>query len=635
MSNQRVQMVGSSCGQHGSYTFYKAFSFGCGSGGRRRVLALGEFFFARLWPAAAEHVAVAELLAVFDDSGCDERLACLRLYFLPEHTPDGRLDCHGEDEILAVEERLTVRLEELVDVVVRPPRWTAGWYAGAAHDPSAPPATFCSSGVAAASGRLRLADVDRAKREMGDTVAAEEPCALILSYDQYCRARGVMKRLESVSPQVYRHALVRALGGLQIPSRNTRLLYCRDQFEYPELDCHEIFCNHLAPKMKGRTKKKARSEDSPPSSESTSDTDNGLPYRLAPAQVRLPVGAAGRGPGRPTLMRGLTPNPKPLYQLKSYRWGEKEFLQRLGQVLRQGGHTPNLGRLPNLGLQNVNLYQFYRRVQELGGYQSVCSVRLWKRIYQELGGNPQNATGVTHCRRLFERLLLPFERYDRGQTLPLPPRADPGHILDGAPPALTRRPQQRRTYSSAEAARRPATSALGAAMLSALAESRPSITITPLPPSAPAQAVPSEPSSPDIEVIDLTSGEEGAPAAPLLKPTRIGSITITPVGKAAPAAAAAPLSSVEQLMALHMASTSLPPQMLQYMAGLPAGGGGGGGGKTAGLEQLQRAQQQVALQSLMAQRMSMMPSMPGMSREQAQANVEAYRRMLQSNFNKS
>ncbi|XP_043225113.1 AT-rich interactive domain-containing protein 5B-like isoform X2 [Amphibalanus amphitrite] len=581
MSNQRVQMVGSSCGQHGSYTFYKAFSFGCGSGGRRRVLALGEFFFARLWPAAAEHVAVAELLAVFDDSGCDERLACLRLYFLPEHTPDGRLDCHGEDEILAVEERLTVRLEELVDVVVRPPRWTAGWYAGAAHDPSAPPATFCSSGVAAASGRLRLADVDRAKREMGDTVAAEEPCALILSYDQYCRARGVMKRLESVSPQVYRHALVRALGGLQIPSRNTRLLYCRDQFEYPELDCHEIFCNHLAPKMKGRTKKKARSEDSPPSSESTSDTDNGLPYRLAPAQVRLPVGASGRGPGRPTLMRGLTPNPKPLYQLKSYRWGEKEFLQRLGQVLRQGGHTPNLGRLPNLGLQNVNLYQFYRRVQELGGYQSVCSVRLWKRIYQELGGNPQNATGVTHCRRLFERLLLPFERYDRGQTLPLPPWADPGHILDGAPPALTRRPQQRRTYSSAEAARRPATS------------------------------------------------------APLLKPTRIGSITITPVGKAAPAAAAAPLSSVEQLMALHMASTSLPPQMLQYMAGLPAGGGGGGGGKTAGLEQLQRAQQQVALQSLMAQRMSMMPSMPGMSREQAQANVEAYRRMLQSNFNKS
>ena len=185
---------------------------------------------------------------------------------------------------------------------------------------------------------------------------------------------------------------------------------------------------------------------------------------------------------------------------------------------------------------------------------------------------------------------------------------------------------------------------MGPAVLSALAQARPSITITPLPLSA-TPAAPTEPSSPDIEVIDLTSTEEQTPAPalsipvrPMMKPTRIGSITITPVGKTAPpAAAAGPLGSVEQLMALHMASTSLPPQMLQYMAGFPAGGGGGGGGggKSAGLEQLHRTQQQMALQSLMAQRMTMMPSMPGMTKEQAQANVEAYQRMLQRNFNKS
>ena len=66
-----------------------------------------------------------------------------------------------------MQEKATVRLEELVDVVVRLPRWTAGWYAGAAHDPGAPPAAFCSSGAAAASGRLRLADVDRTKRVLG------------------------------------------------------------------------------------------------------------------------------------------------------------------------------------------------------------------------------------------------------------------------------------------------------------------------------------------------------------------------------------------------------------------------------------------------------------------------------------
>ena len=86
-------MVGSPCGQHGSYVFHKAFSFS--SGGRRRALALGEFFFVRPW-RDEEVVCVCELQLLYQDRSDGDLLACVRLYLLPEHTPDGRLDTHGE-----------------------------------------------------------------------------------------------------------------------------------------------------------------------------------------------------------------------------------------------------------------------------------------------------------------------------------------------------------------------------------------------------------------------------------------------------------------------------------------------------------------------------------------------------------
>ena len=59
---------------------------------------------------------------------------------------------------------------------------------------------------------------------------------------------------------------------------------------------------------------------------------------------------------------------------------------------------------PPLLLSTVSMYRFYRRVQELGGYQSVCSLKLWRRVFEEMGGNPQHAAGgANYSRRLFER----------------------------------------------------------------------------------------------------------------------------------------------------------------------------------------------------------------------------------------
>jgi hypothetical protein len=30
-----------------------------------------------------------------------------------------------------------------------------------------------------------------------------------------------------------------------VPCRNTRILFCKDTFDYPDLEGHELLCNHL------------------------------------------------------------------------------------------------------------------------------------------------------------------------------------------------------------------------------------------------------------------------------------------------------------------------------------------------------------------------------------------------------
>lgn len=41
-----LQLVGAPCGQHGQYTFYKALRI---TGERERIIAIGDFFFVRIW----------------------------------------------------------------------------------------------------------------------------------------------------------------------------------------------------------------------------------------------------------------------------------------------------------------------------------------------------------------------------------------------------------------------------------------------------------------------------------------------------------------------------------------------------------------------------------------------------------
>lgn len=87
------KLIGSPCGQHGPYTFYKAFKYS--KHGKTNILALSEFFFVKLWNDS-DLVSIGELQLLWEDKNSEQTLASLRLYILPENTPEGRSDIHGE-----------------------------------------------------------------------------------------------------------------------------------------------------------------------------------------------------------------------------------------------------------------------------------------------------------------------------------------------------------------------------------------------------------------------------------------------------------------------------------------------------------------------------------------------------------
>ena len=69
---------------------------------------------------------------------------------------------------------------------------------------------------------------------------------IVLSYPAYCRYRSTLKRLEGHNYADYmRQAVVEAIGGRPAPLPNTRVVFCKDTFDYPELEDHELLCNHL------------------------------------------------------------------------------------------------------------------------------------------------------------------------------------------------------------------------------------------------------------------------------------------------------------------------------------------------------------------------------------------------------
>lgn len=104
------QFVGSPCGQHGPYTFYKAFKFKKNS--RTCILSLGEFFFVKIFKDV--EVCIGELQLLWEDRyNPGSYLSMVRLYFLPEQTPEGRKTHHGEVSEMQRKDYLKVHFDNV------------------------------------------------------------------------------------------------------------------------------------------------------------------------------------------------------------------------------------------------------------------------------------------------------------------------------------------------------------------------------------------------------------------------------------------------------------------------------------------------------------------------------------------
>ena len=249
------------------------------------------------------------------------------------------------------------------------------------------------------------------------------------------------------------------------------------------------------------------------------------------------------------------------------------------------------------------------------------------------------------------RLCLPYERHERG--LPESALAPPPPLSNHRTPLPPAAPQTSAPVPSAagRGRKRSPSGAAEAAAVALLAQARPAITNTPVAPRPPPagytalqslssmarqteakrprleappppahQGVPRRsPAGGPVEVIDLTTG--GVRSEPPSEPARIGAITITPVEKGASPPAEPGPADPRLALHNHMAPV-LPAPLLQYMGLLQAGG----------KERLQRLQQQQLLQSVLAQRLVLLP--PGLSPEQADW-LEAYQRLLQAGLRRS
>ena len=79
----------------------------------------------------------------------------------------------------------------------------------------------------------------------GDIKHIDDLSVIILSHSQYSRYRAVLKRISGREDEWMNNSLIVALGGFTTPTRRTYVLFCRDNFDYAELEEHPYLCNHL------------------------------------------------------------------------------------------------------------------------------------------------------------------------------------------------------------------------------------------------------------------------------------------------------------------------------------------------------------------------------------------------------
>ncbi|XP_053244337.1 AT-rich interactive domain-containing protein 5B isoform X1 [Podarcis raffonei] len=420
MEPNSVQWVGSPCGLHGPYIFYKAFQFHLE--GRPRILSLGDFFFVRCKPE--DPICIAELQLLWEERSSRQLLSSSKLYFLPEDTPQGRNSDHGEDEVVAASEKVTVKLEDLAKWAQADfSKWKRGLRGEAIR-----PTELGKNGQKEALSRFRqtthnsglnFRDILKEKADLGED--DEDSNVLILSYPQYCRYRSMLKRIQGKPSSILTDQFVLALGGIAVISKNPQILYCRDTFDHPTLIENDCICDEFAPNLKGRPRKKKSCPQRRDSLSGFKDSNNnceGKAVAKVKCEAKLPLHKTKNN--NSNCKKGSSEDKSKVSVGEECRADEQAFLVALYKYMKER-KTP-IERIPYLGFKQINLWTMFQAAQKLGGYETITARRQWKHIYDELGGNPGSTSAATCTRRHYERLILPYERFIKGEEdKPLPP----------------------------------------------------------------------------------------------------------------------------------------------------------------------------------------------------------------------
>ncbi|XP_048399901.1 AT-rich interactive domain-containing protein 5B-like isoform X1 [Stegostoma tigrinum] len=450
MEPRKIEWVGPPCGSHGPYTFYRAFSVAEAAspgGGKPLTARLGQFLFVRCQPHEPE--CIAELQLLWEDRGRQQLLASTRLYFSPEDTPQGRSLHHGQDEVIAVSKRIIIRLQDLVKwVCTESSQWTTD------TEEEKPSIIDLHCSDCKEDPELNVTSPTRCCHTSNSVenefessgFKDDRPRVKILSYPQYCRYRAIRKRIQKASADCVSEAQLLALGGILLVNQNTKILYCRETFEHPTLGDNKSICDEFAPRVltrtsagrvvrtrlqitaqprsltllrlhlagaariKGRSRKKKKSTCR--KSDESLSRENQWPCQLDVKEEKNKVGSE-------TMAAASAEADQPAEQ-NDLLSAEQCFLKALYNFMCDR-NTP-IARIPHLGFKKIDLFIMFTVTQRLGGYEAVTARRLWKHIYDELGGNPGSTSAATCTRRHYERLILPYERYLRGEEhKPLPP----------------------------------------------------------------------------------------------------------------------------------------------------------------------------------------------------------------------
>ncbi|XP_062989147.1 AT-rich interactive domain-containing protein 5B isoform X2 [Elgaria multicarinata webbii] len=176
----------------------------------------------------------------------------------------------------------------------------------------------------------------------------------------------------------------------------------------------------MAPNLKGRPRKKKPCPQRRDSLNGIKDSNNnceGKALAKVKCEAKLPL---SKTKNHNNCKKGSSENKSKVSVGDECREDEQAFLVALYKYMKER-KTP-IERIPYLGFKQINLWTMFQAAQKLGGYETITARRQWKHIYDELGGNPGSTSAATCTRRHYERLILPYERFIKGEEdKPLPP----------------------------------------------------------------------------------------------------------------------------------------------------------------------------------------------------------------------